>query len=218
MFSSRYRSRYARIAALLSFAAVLLVSASSTRADIVTYSINDYPDSQAWLNPNGPAVAHVSGSITVDTGGVPLNTNPLAIPISDIAAANFEIQTPDATYTGTVASGSISLGGLQATASSLFLTPTNPYSWFYLSLATGTSLQYSDGTANAIYDAAVQPFSFLFIASDIPAVPSVPSGAIGGNPMVIATAVPEPASLTLLISALLGLAGTFYLRRRRTRA
>ena len=37
-------------------------------------------------------------------------------------------------------------------------------------------------------------------------------------PWVIATAVPEPGTLTLLVSALLGLAGAFYLRRRRAGA
>jgi len=43
--------------------------------------------------------------------------------------------------------------------------------------------------------------------------PSSPGVSIG-NPEIVATAVPEPASLTLLISALLGLVGAFCLRRR----
>ncbi len=39
-----------------------------------------------------------------------------------------------------------------------------------------------------------------------------------GSLSAVATLVPEPASLTLLVSALLGLAGAFYLRQRRAKA
>jgi len=48
----------------------------------------------------------------------------------------------------------------------------------------------------------------------------LPPQFVPGQSWVIATTtpVPEPASLTLLISALLGFAGAFYLRRRRAKA
>jgi hypothetical protein len=61
------------------------------------------------------------------------------------------------------------------------------------------------------------PFADFYTESPL-AVP----GSIGvNNPWVIADAgqpIPEPGTLTLLVSAMLGLAGAFYLRRRRAKA
>jgi hypothetical protein len=45
-----------------------------------------------------------------------------------------------------------------------------------------------------------------------------PPDFVANAPWVIATAVPEPGTITLLVSALLGLAGAFYLRRRPAKA
>ncbi len=225
MFSSR-RS-FGVVAAQL-FSAVLLTSASPVWADIVTYTIADYPESQIAVSPYTGDV-DVSGTITVDTGATPISNTGITISIDEITAANFSVQTAAGTISGT-ADLYYSVGfcqGLMATATKLYLEGNQGNgSWFRLrdqDPAIGidwTEFSEYGGGATDYYTMYGPTLTSIFDdefstnSGTQMGAASVPGVAIGGSPMIIATAVPEPGTFTLLISGLLGLVGAFYLRRR----
>ena len=60
-------------------------------------------------------------------------------------------------------------------------------------------------------------FPLFFLGTEATMLPVVVPGQVNGV-AIATTVVPEPGSLTFLVSALLGLAGAFYLRRRRAKA
>ena len=227
MFSSQSRPRCVLVVAHLLFAVVLLAPVTNAWADIVTYDIVDYPDSQG--------VYHLTGStITVNTGSTPLTDTGIAIPFTDITAASIVVQLTNNGITTTSVSFPVDLsgdgnsdgGGLMASKNQLYFPGTEGTAYLTLcsSFIDGSEamLAYNDNFVGGqppyipgLYDA----FSYTAILwSDCPfsgpPIASQPGVSIGVAPMIIATAVPEPASLTLLISALVGL-GAFYLRRRR---
>lgn len=213
---SHFRSA---VAAIFGCAAVLLFSATQLRADNITYNFVDYP-----LDENGH---QLSGSITL--GG---------LSIQDFVSGSFIIDgttypiEPWTSYWGT--SSPIEIWGSAPIVTSTQIlvphgcclrlnAPWGPVGGYGV---RGTQfLEYDYGAnygdPNPIYDSTYaemdgeQPSSWW----EEP-VPNA-SGYLGANPTwVIATTqpVPEPASITLLVSALLGLVGASCLRRRGVKA
>ncbi len=207
MFSSTHHCRFVVVAAHLLFAAVL--AASSARADTIVYDFVDHPDLEAGYS--------LSGTITTDgaTG---------SLIASDIESWGFTISRDGVPqYTDTIATpgSSFTLNGSNLVASTAQLL-------FYNQVAGAGGLVFWPPSGNPA------PLCYINSTLDgIPAInlqgadPLIPFGLDWftytttipvGDALVIATAVPEPASLTLLVSALLGLVGAFYLRRRRAKA
>jgi hypothetical protein len=182
--------------------AVLLACASSACMGGTIYNLVDY-------GQNG---AKMEGTITTN-GDRGTLTN------SDITDFNITITpasgSPYSPYTLTPATPAyVVCNSLQADSSSLYLTPGAGHAfniWSHSGYVC--NLEYDD-TSWPPWESndalIVKDFSgyLLFIVD-------AHSGPIGYNPMVIATApVPEPATLTLLASAMIGL-GVVCLRRRK---
>jgi hypothetical protein len=197
--SQRHSS--ASVITLLLFSAVLLATASSACMGDMIYNLVDY-------GQNG---TKMEGTITTN-GDYGTLTN------SDITDFSITI-TPasGSAFTWTPSSASITSGNLKADSSSLYLTPgsgtyfrvNTPYYASYV-----TRIEYLDYNANPymggdvlyVFNSATPPTQ-LFYASCVSVPPQ-----IGYNPMIIAT-IPEPATFTLLVWALMGL-GVVYLRQR----
>ena len=213
MSSTKPDYRFAPIAIRLLFSAALLASVTTARANIITYNIVDYPDSQTAIAPY-TGVAHVVGStITVDTGSTVLTDSGIAIPTSDIKSVTLDLQTSNGDYTQQATASGI---GLMASLTQLYLgqQPSPGYPNFLeLYVFQTDALLYVNQSPTPTYSYEYWgSYAFLSQGSNgILSGPSVQGESIGVFPMLIATAaVPEPASLTLLLSALLGL-GAFYL-------
>ena len=78
---------------------------------------------------------------------------------------------------------------------------------------------FTGSLTGELYAGDVYEFNYFASIVGVPAAAPDIGGATGELTLYFGTApVPEPGTLTLLISALLGLAGAFYLRRRRANA
>lgn len=196
-------------------AVVLLATVSTAQADTI-YNLVNYPSSQTVSGGTDT----VSGTITTD--GTP---GPYA-DTSHLINASFVFTTPKGT-TYTVSSAGFDLTGssqISVTSTALLYYPAAG-SDFEL---YGYSLEYPDDfvglawlrpssppTAAAMYEGyVVDTIANKYLAVFGDSSGKTSSGYVGSNdPWVIAT--PEPGTLTLAFSALLGLAGAVYLRRRR---
>lgn len=207
------------VTAHLSLAAVLLVSASHCRADIVTYSICDYPVSQAMND----FTYHVTCStITIDTGSTHLSASGISIPNADITNVTLNLQTPS----GVISTGLWSQfdSDLMASATQLYLVEPAVGWWKTWNLyydntnpnPNQVAIEYIDMPGGCQYYAYANDGTMLWQGGGADGSQSIPGQQIGASPMIIAQAVPEPTSITLLISGLLGLVGAFHLRRRAT--
>ena len=192
------------------WAAVLLTLVSNTWAD--TYDLLNQPAAQIDLISGGTDT--VSGQIVVaDLGPYP-DGGPFNV--------TFSITTPSGTVymsSNTYSWNIFSTAGPQATAS-------------YLELPFGsefTILAYtaSERAVGLLWEWGVTPDYEGFVEYDGSAIalfatvnnsrPWSPTIDPTNGDLIIATAVPEPGTLTLLVSALLGLAAVC-LRRRTARA
>jgi len=211
--------------ACLLFSDVVLATVSNAKAGDITYNIVDYPaDEVDWSNPS--FTDSVSGTITTDGNFGPLTS-------SDFLGSNLSLSTPDGIFTGelTAYPGAI-IGGNTIVATSSQLLLSFESSLLLAGVVTSPvddsqdsfNLKYYRGDEGSSYSASINyppsngvamPFVGFYVNP-----PTGVTGSIGQyDPWVIATAsaVPEPATLTLLGSALLGL-GMIYLRRRGAKA
>jgi hypothetical protein len=225
--------RYALAVARLMISVGLLGAASKAWADNITYYINDYPANEPNYYPNYGGTDTISGTITTDgTLG--------ALSSLDILGGCLTFESPNGTWTAPLSSSTITLPAnqtFQATTTNLVLytSPQADLNEDPLILSATTeqgdnlSIYYSNawkiatprgphegnGTEYAYdgtYSGTVSDPSGNYLAG-FPGLLALQSGAIySTEPWIIATAAPEPAGLTLLGSAALGL-GVVYLRR-----
>jgi hypothetical protein len=214
------------------FASVLLAISSSAWSQDITYNIVDYPANETDFS-NGEQDS-ISGTIITDG-----NTG--ALSPSDILGGSFTLSNPSCgavTAPITVTGPQVEFSGLTATPSELCLLPgTGVFTFttaFFSKVGVGSiylGCQYCDASASdagdtvSIFGVGYQNLTYAygfsegsFPSATFPATP----GNIGscGADWVIAgngQPTPEPATLALLGSALLGLA-VVYLRRRGAKA
>jgi len=181
-----------------SFAAVVLFFSAVflyvSNAGASTYTAANYP-----LDQNGWSV---TGTITTqgDTG--------------DLTSVDVTMTNGNLTYSMT--NWELSLGSLQVSGDDLVFQPQN--STFYFDYYPNIDISYPIVNQSNEY-AGYYPGNNLLWYSIPAQAPSQPGSLIGVDPMIIGTlqTSPEPATLTLLGTALLGL-GVVYLRRRGAKA
>jgi hypothetical protein len=202
-------------AALLAF---LLAAVPDAGAGDITYIIVDYSADE--IDPTSSTLT-VAGTIITDGTIGPLSA-------ANIIGGTFSLSSPHFDVAGS-ASFTAPIG-LEATPTELLLDVGVDSSFSISTVITG-----QDGIATTYNAAGVTyentPGGGLYRGSGslgfgsmvmllpgfyLSPVPTTP-GSIGANPNWIIAAVPQPASLMLLCSALLGL-GVVYLRRRGAKA
>ena len=217
------------LAGVLVFSAVLLAPVSNARAVTYTYNIVSYPASQTdnWIG----GADTISGTVTVSKlgeidynleAGTPISCSSLAVTAGGVLYP-FD---PGVTYIGGV--GMDGEPAVYATATQL-LIPTG----YNFALQGALSVSHIGGSeigwSCASPGQTTEDYytSNLYVADQVyrgwsnqwsTGTEQTGAGLIGPPTWVIGTIVPEPGTLTLLVSALLGLAGAAYLRRRGVKA
>ncbi|MGD0655148.1 MAG: hypothetical protein ABSA16_12445 [Thermoguttaceae bacterium] len=205
-FLSRHRSALA--AALLLFSAVLLASVSNAKADLITYNLVPISGAEGTLtgqiNYSGPNIIItdppiISGSLTFTPNGQP--------PIT------YGNETFDSVYFT-----SWNTGAIEFTDNSIEVNLTtsglaeaiNAYSFAHSSnISVSWWWAYSE-LGGTEYVTPPSPYSPFYAST------TYETDSSNGF-SIVATVIPEPTTLTLLASSLLGL-GLVYLRRRGAKA
>ena len=233
MTAFSFHRRSAFVAVLLLFSAVLAFAASNAWAGItrnITYNIVDYPVNEADYITTGQDT--ISGWITTD-GTLGAWTGD---PMSHILGGSLSWSGPKGSVTVPLTAaylgGTYLEGGTEYSASSLYATNAQLMSYpgdgiYFLAQPNAPdpfiSLYYSRDPAVTFdtYEGIAvraQADSEMSFSAQTIALPRVPGSIAYNDPWVIATAsVPEPPTVILLFSALLGLAAVC-LRRRTARA
>ncbi len=200
------------------FSVVVLAFVSNALAATYTYNIVDYPAYEADTFTGGTDT--ISGKLITDSDSGSLGA-------ADFVGGYYSITNPlYGTLTTPVLNNTVLEGSVIATPSEIIiLAPASSSAMNFLAFEHNFgSLAELDYLRNYAYNGADGfgfeaewgpdgDYSANFGASSI--YPNLLS--LGGtDPWVIATAVPEPSTLTLLAAALLGL-GVVYLRRRRAK-
>jgi len=216
---------FARVFALVGAPVLWLAIASIAQADTMTYNVISNP--QPDIHNGSPYEVDISGTITVDnTGGSAIGTFDSSndSDVSVLTDLTMSTTDPGAIPNPVTVSGSVPLttafnivgsSQLFATATSLSLGSNT-----YFDLNTGGGmlganyLQVLYDTHDNNYNGAAgeqgPPESMQFLNSN-------PNGQyLVGGQWEIAAAVPEPGTLTLLGSALLGVSAISLRRRRAT--
>jgi hypothetical protein len=213
--SSIHRFASALVLSSLVVAVVATSTTPTAKADI-TYNLVNYPASQGGDT--------LSGQITT-------NGN-LSTPwTNDFVSASFVITTPGGvTYTvpsANVYPIGVDIGTLPtgtANSGSLLLPSGDAFALYGPTSESGgtadVELDFVNYTHASSYTPEVRADLFqsagggttIFADFNITGTP----GSIGSNqPWIVATTVPEPTTLTLFVTALLGLVGFLFVRRQR---
>ena len=181
------------------YATILAFSATYLRADSISYSLVDYPLDQGSHHISGTLIAN-GGILT--GGSVSIDNAP--------AFSLWSFQTSTGVYAPIINATEIALpaeGWLNFAAYSGFgyecrrADPDNPSQpdYYHVQFFVPPDVNH--------------PYGY----NDWWATTSFPTGTghiAANDPWVIATVIPEPTTLALLIIALVGLGGTHFLRRR----
>ncbi len=205
MSGTKPNRRFTQFAAIPLLAAVLLVSVSNAKADI-TYTMANYPADQngyivgGWIEVTGLGILNSAADFTA-----------WDITMTPPGGPNLEL-TADNTFIAD------NVDGVDATATQLVLPQALSQLMFaYQAGGFEGALAYQVGRdGEGGYAAFTPPPGQADLWEVALSGPFGGPGEIGIDPMIIATAVPEPGSLTLLASAMLGI-GVVYLRRRRAK-
>ena len=195
---------------ILALAIVVLATVSAARADIVIYNLVNYPSNQNGWTLHGTITADASGDIEgwnmAVTNGSTTYVSTSQDPMANISALSLII-TPSSISLSPTGTSYLRLG--------TFGTPETPAPYIFYVGDEGYTL--GEYTGLPVTNPNYVPTGAGWDLIGLHQLWDTWSPSYAGNSGIIATAQvsPEPASFTLLGSALLWLTGAAYLRRRR---